>query len=118
MAAVLGLSANVGECSLESACCERNYVEILAQPSCAAKVAAGGAAAVYGVPVALGLLGFGPLGPIAGSIAAIGQSLGAGGVIFSFLQSLGMTGLGPGGAATGASVAYSLCCAGVSCSVR
>lgn len=115
---VLGLYATLGACSLEEACCARDYAGILLEPTCAAKVAGGSLGAVYGVPMALGWLGFGVLGPVGGSIAALIQAAGGSGAIFAFLQSLGMTGIGAGGALTGASVAYTLCCAGVSCAVR
>lgn len=104
-----------GECSLQRACCRGSFADVLAEPTCAAMVAAGGAGATFGIPLALGFLGFTVTGPVAGGLAALWQSTGMFAGLFSTLQSVAMTGLGYKAAATGASAAYALCCADVRC---
>lgn len=73
----------------------------------------GGAVAVtVGLPTVLGWIGFGPIGVIGGSLAALTQSLignVAAGSMFAALQSLAMTGGAPGVAAQ-ALIASALSC--------
>ncbi|KAH5160543.1 hypothetical protein HBH69_042160 [Parastagonospora nodorum] len=72
---------------------QKNSGEVTKLTACIAA----GPAAVFAAPAAVGLLGFGPLGPIAGARAAAAQAaMGpvAAGSAFAVLQSAGMGGMG------------------------
>lgn len=55
--------------------------------------ASGATAALFLLPFLLAALGFGSLGPVAGSLAALYQSTYGVNAVFALLQSLGMAGL-------------------------